>query len=325
MLFDKVSGLWHMFAAEMINDCGIGYWEPNSRVVHSVADKYEGPYAFDSVVIAPFAHEPNAVRSPSGDWVIYATVRHPAGWEENCSAGQPTKHSASEGPPPRHTYMVQSKSPYGPWSEPVLVLQANYSVWDNRSALVDTNLAVVILDTGRAVGIWRKCENTPGTVCEFECCTFPHLLVADNWADPASYRPHSDRQLFDGIKPYGAEDPMLWVAKDGIVHAILHDEQGPARTTAIGRHAYSSDGGATWHYAQDDAYNGTVVWREGGVASLFRRERPHMIVSDDGLPLAISNGVQESTGTDRSWTLVQPVAQKDFAAGTDTSGREIVV
>ena len=31
------NGTWHIFAAEMANDCGIDYWEPNSRVVHATA------------------------------------------------------------------------------------------------------------------------------------------------------------------------------------------------------------------------------------------------------------------------------------------------
>lgn len=64
------NGTWHMFAAEMTNDCGIDYWEPNSRVVHATAPAADGPYTFESTVLAPFAHEPNAVRAPDGSWVI---------------------------------------------------------------------------------------------------------------------------------------------------------------------------------------------------------------------------------------------------------------
>jgi hypothetical protein len=57
----------------------------------------------------------------------------------------------------------------------------------------------VILPSGAAVGIWRKCENTPGTVCEDQCCTFPHGLYASNWSDPATYMPR-DGILFKGLK-----------------------------------------------------------------------------------------------------------------------------
>ena len=112
---------------------------------------------------------------------------------------------------------------------------------------------------------------------------------------------------------------MLWLEDrpDGgssspVIHAILHDEQGPARCTAVGRHAFSDDLGRSWHYAASDAYNGTVVWREpvngSGSISLYRRERPHMVIGQSG-PLFLSNGVQEATAPDRSWTLVQPIQQ----------------
>lgn len=74
--------------------------------------------------------------------------------------------------------------------------------------------------------------------------------------------------------------------------AILHDEQGPSRETAIGRYAFSEDSGVSWTYAQEDAYNGSVAWTDGSTSTLFRRERPHMVVDSGGTPLAISNGVQ---------------------------------
>ena len=56
VLFDDKDGRWHMFAAEMINDCGIDYWEPNSRVVHAVSSSPEGPFSYVSTVIPAFAH-----------------------------------------------------------------------------------------------------------------------------------------------------------------------------------------------------------------------------------------------------------------------------
>jgi hypothetical protein len=161
ILYDETDGKWHMFAAEMANDCGIDYWEPNSRVVHSIADAADGPYAKVSTVLEPFAHEPNAVRAPDGTWVVYLTLRHPDGTQLfNCSSrrngDRPVPRDNDGPPPPRHTYMVHAQSPYGPWSTPLLVLKANTSIWDNRTVLIDTNLAVAILTDGSAVGIWRK-------------------------------------------------------------------------------------------------------------------------------------------------------------------------
>lgn len=39
-------------------------------------------------------------------------------------------------------------------------------------------------------------------------------LITHVWVSAATYYPHSDRQIFVGIKPFGAEDPMLWTQKD---------------------------------------------------------------------------------------------------------------
>jgi hypothetical protein len=101
---------------------------------------------------------------------------------------------------------------------------------------------------------------------------------------------------------------MLWTQKDvvsgkTILKAILHDEQGPSRETAIGRFAFSSDAGASWTYAQQDAYNGSVVWNDGSSTQLWRRERPHMVVDQSGAPLAISNGIQVSERSSVRCTL----------------------
>jgi len=124
-----------------------------------------------------------------------------------------------------------------------------------------------------------------------------------------------DGRLFPEITSYGAEDPMVWISEDSTIHAILHDEQGPNRCTAFGRHAFAVDGGtrsSSWHYGDGDgvfAYNGTVQTTSGTVLNYFRRERPHMVVDSKGWPTHLSNGVQEQTTDDRSYTLIQPLAR----------------
>ena len=75
VLLDAATGTWHMYSAEMVNDCGIGYWTPNSRIVHATSSHVEGPYTRVGVVEAPFAHEPNAVRTPGQGWAsIYIYI-----------------------------------------------------------------------------------------------------------------------------------------------------------------------------------------------------------------------------------------------------------
>eukprot|EP01065_Artemidia_motanka_P007714 TRINITY_DN13857_c0_g1_i1.p1 TRINITY_DN13857_c0_g1~~TRINITY_DN13857_c0_g1_i1.p1 ORF type:complete len:423 (+),score=70.87 TRINITY_DN13857_c0_g1_i1:33-1301(+) len=322
------NGTYHMYAAEMDGRCGIEWWEPNSQVVHAVSDSPEGPYRKVGVVAPSFAHEPTAMRAPTGEWVVLMTMRHPSGWGPvDCDTPSPPPPPPPPVPPPcgkppaRHTYMTWSNSPDGPWSEPVLVLKANTSVWGNCSVLIDTNLAGVILPNGSVVGIWRKCSNLKGVhQCEADCCTFPHLLTASNWRDPATYFPHQE-PMFDALQPYGAEDPFVWRDAQGRFHAILHDEQGPTRSNARGRHAYSLDG-ATWYYGTTDAYDGKSALSHpidaGNTSELIfvRRERPHMIIGGDGRPTHLINGVQEMGSPtncskyaqcDRSYTFIQPL------------------
>ena len=342
------------FAAEMVGHCGIDYWEPNrhvvspfpsccsaarllgffSAVVHATSKSPEGPYHKRETILPTFAHEPNAVRGPLGEWIIYATVRNPNGYPtvdcSNSSAKPPLdRDRSSYAPKNRSTFMIFSEAgPWGPWSAPVLVLQPNMSSWGGLPALVDTNLAMTIMPDGSAIGIWRKyertdestptcaksyvvclsgrCENTDefGATCVSECCTFPHALRASNWRDPKTYVPDA-RRLFPGLLPYGSEDPFVWREADGSIHAIMHDEQGPSRCTALGRHAFSFDNGTSWVYASSNAYNGSVSFTNGSSFAFYRRERPHLILDKDGRPTHLTNGVQETTTDDRSYTLVQ--------------------
>jgi len=174
-----------------------------------------------------------------------------------------------------------------------------------------------------------KCENDPHyPACLHECCTFPHLLTASNWRDPKTYVPHAgtNGRIFPDLSPYGSEDPFIWqeelslpgiVSPQIIFHAILHDEQGPSRCTAIGRHAFALGNSkgivGTWTYSKSNAYNGTVTQLgSNNTLNLYRRERPHLIINQQGRLTHLTNGVQISADNDRSWTLVQPLGQWYF-------------
>ena len=56
--------LYHMFSADMMNNCGLDSWQRNSRIVHVVASNPTGPYAPApnqsgiQQVLAPFSHNP---------------------------------------------------------------------------------------------------------------------------------------------------------------------------------------------------------------------------------------------------------------------------
>ena len=181
VLLDDDGETLHMYAAEMLNHCGIDSWTTNSHIVHAVCRISNSTcIEFQRVgeVWPAFSHEPNVVRAPTGEWVMYFTA------SQNISGPQPPEctvctdgrtpascggSAAGVGP----TYMIYSDSPYGPWSEPQILFS------EQQGINMDTNLAPVILKNGSVVGIGRTGGPPTGIVAR--------LVTAENWKDPSTY------------------------------------------------------------------------------------------------------------------------------------------
>lgn len=230
VLFDEDDGMYHMFASELLYNCGLDAWTTNSQVIRAVSTSPYGPYRKVQVILPPFAHEGNVVRAPvTGEWVLFVTALKGVQPKDCRVHGRtnatpamygtmPYHHRGSnnnndgttveEDIPPKDTYMMWADRPEGPWSEPVLVL--NSTIWNsdywmkrNRTAKCDSNLNGIIRPDGSFVGLWRRCE-TPSLK------TVPHLLTASDWKRATTYRPHVETPLFV-VSGSGAEDPSnIW-------------------------------------------------------------------------------------------------------------------
>ena len=70
--------------------CGIDAWTTNSHVIHATSRQAAGPYIRQEELWPRFAHEPNVVRAPTGEWVM-TFVAWPAGTQPppacNCTDG----------------------------------------------------------------------------------------------------------------------------------------------------------------------------------------------------------------------------------------------
>jgi len=223
VLWSAEDKLWYMFAAEMLLSCGLRAWACNSQVVVATSPSLdqrfirEGTLNFGRAdsdsdgggggVLQPrFAHEPNVVRGPGGEWVIYFT-----GCDPNAKTGQPTACSPSfldstaalncsvlgDGSTPPsmsvnkrrggrssdHTWMAIASKPSGPWSKPVVVLQGTG---------IDTNLSPVIFPNGSLLGLWRGGLNSTRPWSTIQ------RVTATNWKDPSTYKPEYD-DLFPDV------------------------------------------------------------------------------------------------------------------------------
>lgn len=313
-------GLWHLWAAEMTEHCGINAWAGNSRIIHATSSSANGQYTRKEQVWEAFAHEPEVIRAPSGEFVMFFTYKPNYTSPCHCKYGSTGPHDC----PSNHknktatlradlmaTWMSYSKSANGPWSTPSLI-------WPDWHAS-DTNFAATILEDGSLVGLWRSWEALGSR-------EFP--VTASNWKDPATYKQHLDRgELWPDLGAAGTEDQFVYRDQDGHFHAIFHHMYGPGPTTqqwyldTCGGHAFSEDG-LSWTYtgvAWGDWTNnlGYIMTYTDGSKQIFRRlERPHFILDEKrNTPLYLVTSGQYGKGTDAGIddngdgcnTVIQPI------------------
>ena len=184
------NGTYHMFASEIINQCGLETWTTNSQIIRAVSKSLNGPYQKKELILPTFAHDANAIQAPTGEIVLFVTALRGV-VPVNCTSAKPYKKDIvveKRKSPPKDTYMLWANHPEGPFSEPILVL--NSTIWNedywpkvDTIAHCDSNLNGIIRDDGSFLGLWRRCE-TP------ELLTIPHMLYASDWRNASTYQPN---------------------------------------------------------------------------------------------------------------------------------------
>ena len=94
--------------------------------------------------------------------------------------------------------------------------------------------------------------------------------------------------------PLPSKDPFLFV--DPYNKSILHGLSHAGGWDPRGGHVWSTDNGVTWKRHDDApaAYGSRMEFLDGTSISRSRRERPHLVFDDNGVPLALTNGVTEA-------------------------------
>jgi len=322
-----------MGASEMTEHCGIGAWVQNSRIIHATSDSPGGPYERKDVTWGVFAHEPEVVPGPNGEYIMYFTANPRPdggehGWCNCCRDGHgPCDGSTGPGdcpggsPGEGASYMSWTMDPNGNWSEKVQLFPHYLGG--------DTNFANVILPNGSFVGMWRHWGGGNGGSRQF-------LATGRDWKDVSSYVQHNT-ELFPDLGGAGTEDQFLYQDDDGNFHAWFHHMYGSGTKDqwwldATGGHAFSRDGwtwtytGVSWgnplsRYNTAQGQGTLITFQDGSTIKFTRVERPHFVFSGRQLrgdPIYITNSAQYGMGTDPGsgsknddacYTLVQPIKQ----------------
>lgn len=284
-------GTYHMWAAEMTNNTGILVWMSNSRIRHAVSRAGPfGPYEPQDIAFGLWGHEPTVARAPTGEYVLFWTAHFgdrvpcsgiPCGdGDDGNSIMDPSKHCLNIHDCTYNTnlnsYMSYASNPAGPWSKPVLVPKGSFGEGD-------TNLAPIIRADGSLFGLGR-----PGWVWR-----------ATDWRNLSTYTVEKAEQTILGEDPFVYLDPY----NASVLHALSH----AGHYDASGGHAWSVDGGGTWQYHNDtQAYSSLIMYTDGSQQSFSRRERPHLVLDNQGVPIALTNGVTEG------WPCTYRVCPRDY-------------
>jgi hypothetical protein len=99
IVLDPVGGQYHMYVAEMMNECPLSTWGQNSRCTHAVSATPEGPYSFESVAVQNWCHNPAIVRQSfangSALYALFHIGSGTGGATKNCTAGAAGSQSIS--------------------------------------------------------------------------------------------------------------------------------------------------------------------------------------------------------------------------------------
>merc|ERR1711924_549728 len=88
---------------------------------------------------------------------------------------------------------------------------------------------------------------------------------------------------------------------------------GKQGSKSCGAHAFSADG-VHWTFSKKPSYVTDITTKSGTVVAFKRRERPHLILDEDGQPshlvTALTNHIGGHRGSDKAFTHVHALNTK---------------
>mmetsp|Transcript_42576 Transcript_42576/g.69219 ORF Transcript_42576/g.69219 Transcript_42576/m.69219 type:complete len:330 (-) Transcript_42576:612-1601(-) len=220
VIYKNETGMYHMFASEISQSCGIHRWTTNSFVVHAVSKGEKDDWRFEKVgdpVLPIFSHEPIVTEAPDGTLALFVTF-YPNGSVADCPTCTCSDGTSASGGSSCNvecgcgvnktmfSYFTTSKSPYGPWSPLQSLCATQVSGFGNGtceqanhprlSPQIDLNLAPVILPNGTLLA-WTRWD----------------IWRSDDWRDPIKYEDIGQAPDFntDPPTPWEGEDPSMWI------------------------------------------------------------------------------------------------------------------
>ncbi len=308
---------FHMFASRWPRSLRFSHWAVRSEVVRASADRPEGPYRFEEVILGPrsedafdakVAHNPSIVRHGDTYLLFYTgstydgarpTAEDPGTW-----AGRRSMQSWHN----KRVGLATAPSVFGPWTrsnEPVL--NTRPGKWD---AIITSNPAPCVAEDGSVLLLYKSTDSRHDQQGRFRGRFQLGAARARHFSGPFERIGEGPILKFSDGTAH-VEDPFVW-RENGRYWAIMKDMTGVIGGEEGAGIAAFSNNGADWTLAEPPrAYSRTVQWSDGSITRPGKLERPQLLIVD-GRPTHIFFATNDAThGTrdaTRTWNMVRPLS-----------------
>lgn len=290
-------------------------WMIASEVVRASADRAEGPYRFEEVVLPPrgaefwdgrATHNPRIAAVPGGGYALFYT-----GFTHALPDLTPEDTLLTAD---AHCIVARASKRVGVATAPTLA-----GPWTRRDtpllptkprtfySFLTSNVSPVFEPDGSLLMTFKSRRYVGNTHSGMAL----GLARADSLDGPAEVI--VDEPIFSPERFGEVEDPFLWRDPgDGRLHMIAKDMTG--RLCGVeggGVHATSPDG-QRWSLANPArAYSRAVRWSDGTTVEMGSFERPFLALGPDGRPThlcaAVADGPGGFTRASKTWNVVIPL------------------
>ena len=309
--------LYYMAVSEFAGGCGLSTWRCNSQVALARAADPMGPFTKLGVAVDPWAHNAAIVALPDGGMAILSL-----GDGYSCapgSLGKPTTNCTDGGhcqggcvPPDTggdssdSSRLVGDTGPTGD-----AVFRMHYAASPEEASSKFPWAYVNVTLKGYKWGFPGNWNPAPMLLPNGSLRVMAH----DSWRSmagtaifqsdgQANYQGPFDLITDDQAPSWvgstrGTEDNFYWQDRQGNHHVLYHWMAGHSW---CGGHSWSKDG-FMWSNVSS-SYNGSVLLAGGAGHLSCNRQRPKLLIGDNGVPTHLYSGCGTRRGT---YTVVAPL------------------
>lgn len=286
-------GKYHMFSSHWEKAYGFGWnWVFNSRVIHSVADRPEGPYQFLREVLPRRGRQyfdgmnthNTCIRFYDGKYYLYYMGTTyggpiPHGEETSVTYNEEVWNKKRIG-------LAVADSIYGEFvrQDKPLLEPRDCSCWD---CTVTTNPAVAILPNGKTYMVYKS-RRASGHTLQLG------VAVADHPAGPFTRLTDDPILQFDHPDIH-VEDPFLWYDETRKKFCIIAKDD-----SKNGHYGITGEWGCGFYAESDDCIHFTIPaepkvfsrqvhWADGTTTQQGNMERTWLLIGEDGEPTHLFN------------------------------------